>query len=57
MRITRTRAAKDTLEAMLNFVHDPDRLAVVFCELASMFEGKKTISKRVFLDWLNSALD
>lgn len=57
MRISRSRAAKDTLDAMLNCVDDPDRLAIVFDELAAMFKGKKTINKQVFLDWLNATLD
>lgn len=57
MRITRSKAARLTLDAMLNNVDDPDRLALVFTDLAAMFDGKKSMSKTKFYDWLNLKLD
>ncbi len=57
-RITRSRAAKDTLDAMMNYdCDDPDRLALVFIELAALFKNKKTMNKRKFNDWLYLKLD
>ena len=57
MRITRSKAARLTLDAMLNNVDDPDRLALVFTDLAAMLDGKKSMSKSKFFDWLNLKLD
>jgi hypothetical protein len=57
MRISRSKAARLTLDAMLNNVDDPDRLALVFTDLAAMFKGKKTMNKSKFMDWLNHKLD
>jgi len=57
MRISRSKAASLTLDAMINNVDDPDTLALVFADLASMFKGKKSMSKSKFFDWLNSTLD
>ncbi len=57
MRISRSKAASLTLDAMLNNVDDPDRLALVFIDLAAMFNGKKSMRKDKFFDWLNLKLD
>ena len=57
MRISRSKAARLTLDAMLNNVDDPDRLALVFIDLAFIFKGKKTMRKDKFFDWLNLNLD
>jgi len=56
MRITRSKATTETLDAMLNNVDDPHRLAIVFAELSTLFDGKKSLKKDKFYDWLNSAL-
>jgi hypothetical protein len=57
MRISRSKAARLTLDAMLNNVDDPERLAFVFNDLVFIFKGKKTMSKAQFFDWLNHKLD
>ena len=57
MRISRSKAARLTLDAMTDTEDDPERLALVFTELAAMFKGKKSMNKSKFMDWLNHKLD
>ena len=57
MRISRSKAARLTLDAMLNNVDDPERLAFVFNDLVFIFKGKKSMRKDKFFDWLNHKLD
>ena len=57
MRISRSKAARLTLDAMLNNVDDPERLAFVFNDLVFIFKGKKSMRKDKFFDWLNLKLD
>ena len=57
MRVTRSKATTETLYAMLNNVDDPHRLAIVFAELSTLFDGKKSMDRVKFYNWLNAALD